>query len=184
MLINSFSLRYTLQKYAITCEEHFSLSPLSLNFSKITVGTSRHPYWVTSTHGGIHSFVPSVTQPDLIVLQPGRTRTGGTIGWSGSLHSHTSLGASPRKIRLIECNAKCRYLKSLPVKGLCGRCFFCLSPPPLLWPHIPQLTHCIREYSILIHKGKERRGGQLTREKVRGAKIPTWLTVSPVYKLY
>jgi hypothetical protein len=30
---------------------------------------------------------------------------------------------SRRKIRLIECNAKCRYLKNWPVKGLCGRCF-------------------------------------------------------------
>ncbi len=31
-----------------------------------------------------------------------------------------------RKIRLIECNAKCRYLKNWPVTGLCGRCFICL----------------------------------------------------------
>jgi hypothetical protein len=35
------------------------------------------------------------------------------------------------------------------------------SPPPLR-----ALTHCIRVYSILIHTGK---GGELTREKVRGA---------------
>ncbi len=34
-----------------------------------------------------------------------------------------------RKIILIESNAKCRHLKYLPVKGLCGRC---LRPPPLL----------------------------------------------------
>jgi hypothetical protein len=27
-----------------------------------------------------------------------------------------------RKIRLIEGNAKCRHLKNLIVKGLCGRC--------------------------------------------------------------
>ena len=37
-----------------------------------------------------------------------------------------------RKIRLIESNVKCRYLKNWPVKGLCGRCFICLRPPPLL----------------------------------------------------
>jgi hypothetical protein len=42
-----------------------------------------------------------------------------------------------RKIRLIECIAKCRYLKNLSVKGLCGRCFSCLRPPPPLWPHTP-----------------------------------------------
>ncbi len=29
-----------------------------------------------------------------------------------------------RKIRLIECNAKCHHLKNWPVKGLCGRCLF------------------------------------------------------------
>ncbi len=35
-----------------------------------------------------------------------------------------------RKIRLIESNAKCRYLKIWPVNGLCGSCFICLRPPP------------------------------------------------------
>jgi hypothetical protein len=33
-----------------------------------------------------------------------------------------------RKVRLIECNAKCHYLK----KGLCGSGFLCLKPPPFL----------------------------------------------------
>jgi hypothetical protein len=33
-----------------------------------------------------------------------------------------------RKIRLIESNAKCRLVRNLPVKGLCGRC---LSVCPL-----------------------------------------------------
>jgi hypothetical protein len=28
---------------------------------------------------------------------------------------------SHRKIRLIEGNAKCRHLKNIPAKGLCGR---------------------------------------------------------------
>jgi hypothetical protein len=36
-----------------------------------------------------------------------------------------------RKIRMIECNVKCRYLEKLK-KGLCGRCFICLRPPPPL----------------------------------------------------
>jgi hypothetical protein len=89
-----------------------------------------------------------------------------------------------RKIRLIESNAKCRYLKNRPVKGLWGRCFICLPilPPP------PYTLYSIRVNSILIQTGKG--GVELTREKVRGAvvhnrpKIPTWLTASPVYKLY
>jgi hypothetical protein len=53
-----------------------------------------------------------------------------------------------RKIRLIESNAKCRYLKNWHVKGICGRCFIFLRLPPLLWPHTTPLSHCIRVYSI------------------------------------
>jgi hypothetical protein len=37
-----------------------------------------------------------------------------------------------RKIRLIESNAKCCYLKKLTYKGTCGRCSICLRSPPLL----------------------------------------------------
>jgi hypothetical protein len=44
-----------------------------------------------------------------------------------------------RKIRLIESNEKCRYLKKLTWKGTLRQVFY-LSPP---------LTHCIRVYSIL-----------------------------------
>ncbi len=81
-----------------------------------------------------------------------------------------------RKIRLIESNAKYRYLKKLPVKGLCGRCFICLRPRPLLWgrgppmtPYSPPPLHTVYVYtSILIHTGKGE-GGELTREKGRGA---------------
>ncbi len=50
-----------------------------------------------------------------------------------------------RKIRQRESNAIYRNLKNWPVKGLCGRCFICLRPPPLLWPHTPfPLTQCTR----------------------------------------
>jgi hypothetical protein len=38
-------------------------------------------------------------------------------------HWHYKGGKKLRKIRLIECNAKCSYLKNLPVKGFCARCF-------------------------------------------------------------
>jgi hypothetical protein len=37
-----------------------------------------------------------------------------------------------RKIRLIECNAKCRYLNKLTSKGTLWQVFICLRPPPLL----------------------------------------------------
>ncbi len=97
-----------------------------------------------------------------------------------------------RKIRLIEGNAKCRHLKKWTCKGTCGRCCdFCLRPRT---PYPPSpLTYCIRVYSILIHTEKGWEGGELSREKVRvaalhmqswGSKIPTWLTVSAVCKLW
>jgi hypothetical protein len=72
--------------------------------------------------------------------------------------------------------------------------FICLRPKT---PYLPPPTytlysvqHTVRVYIKLNHTGKGG-GGSGTREKVRGAtvhkagsKIPTWLTVSPVYKLY
>ncbi len=106
------------------------------------------------------------------------------------------LPGRPRKIRLIGSYAKCRYLKKLACKGtlrqvfflseaptthytlynkgLCGRCFICLRPPP------HPFTHCIRVFSILIHIGKGGGGGaELTREKVRGANsLQSWSTIS------
>ncbi len=77
--------------------------------------------------------------------------------------------------------------KNWLLKGLCSRCFICVRPPPLLWPHTPPLTHCIRVYSIPTYSHRKG-GGPNQREDYRGnrsqsrSKIPTWLTVSPVYK--
>jgi hypothetical protein len=57
-------------------------------------------------------------------------------------------------------------------------------------PIPPPFTHCMRVYSILIHRGKGGGGGELNqRECKRGNSslscvvIPTGLNVSPVYKL-
>ncbi len=73
-----------------------------------------------------------------------------------------------RKIRLIECNAKCRYLKNFwPVKGLCGIYLSAWGQEP----HPSPLTHCILVYGILVHTGKGGGGGELTREKVRGTML-------------
>jgi hypothetical protein len=68
-----------------------------------------------------------------------------------------------RNIKLIECNAKCRYLKSktLTCKGTLRQVFY-LSEAPY-----PPVTPYPTVYSILIHTGKWE-GGELTREKVRG----------------
>jgi hypothetical protein len=51
--------------------------------------------------------------------------------------------------RLIKINAKCRYEKNWPVERLCGRCFICLRPPLLLWPHIP-IKEKVR--GAIVHK--------------------------------
>jgi hypothetical protein len=76
-------------------------------------------------------------------------------------------------------------LNSGTVKGLSDRCFICLRPPPLLWPHTP-LTHCIHVYSILTHTGKgggraNQRKGYSGNSSQSRSKIPTWLTVSPLF---
>jgi hypothetical protein len=98
--------------------------------------------------------------------------------------SCSSMRVSCRKIRLIEGNAKCRHLKNLTVKVLCGRCLSIWGPGP---PNPLPLTNCIRVYSKLIHTGKG--GESWTREKGRGervhkagSKIPTLMFVSLVYK--
>jgi hypothetical protein len=62
-------------------------------------------------------------------------------------------------------------LKNRPVKGLCGRCFICLRPPPLLlYDHIFPLLHKGYVYTVYLftqERGGE--GGELTKVKVRGA---------------
>ncbi len=86
-------------------------------------------------------------------------------------------------------HAKCRHVKNWPVKGLCGRCLFVWFPEP----HPPPPTHCLCLYKNIQYTYSNREGGgeSWTREKGSGAtvykarsKIPTWLTVSPVYKLW
>jgi hypothetical protein len=73
--------------------------------------------------------------------------------------------------------------KKRPAKGLCGQVFICLGPRT---PK-PPLKPFIRGYSILIHT--ERGGGVERETRLEGQqftqmdrKIPTWLTISPVYK--
>jgi hypothetical protein len=86
--------------------------------------------------------------------------------------------------RLMEGNAKCPHLKNLLVEGLCGRCLSAWGPEI----HTPP-SHCKSVNSIHIHTGK--RGESWTREKGKGttvhkagSKIPTWLTLSQVYKFW
>ncbi len=55
-------------------------------------------------------------------------------------------GLGRRKVRLIECNAKCRYLKNLPAKGLYT------------------LYTCVRVFSIHTRKGKGG-GGRRTNQR-------------------
>ena len=55
-------------------------------------------------------------------------------------------------------------------KGTLRQVFYLSEAPPSYDPILPSpLTHCIRVYSTLIHTRKGGGGGELTREKVRGA---------------
>jgi hypothetical protein len=102
-----------------------------------------------------------------------RLHSNGTSRNSSSGYTFYAHCSNLRKIGLIESLTKCRYLKNLPVKVY----YLSEAPSPPMTPYsLPPL-----------HTG----GGELTREKVRGAivhkagrKYHQLLTVSPVYKLY
>ncbi len=88
----------------------------------------------------------------------------GYKGWAAVMELEERLVR--RKIRPIECNAKCRYLKKT-CRGTLRQVFYqSETPSPSMTAYCP-LTHCtsIRVYSVLIHTGKGG-GGELTREKV------------------
>ncbi len=75
-------------------------------------------------------------------------------------------------IKYIDNKAKCRHLKQLIFKGTLLQFFLCVwGPPTLLVPHSPRPLHTLYVYCtcILIHTG---------------SKIPLWLNISPVYKLW
>ncbi len=76
-----------------------------------------------------------------------------------------------RKIRLLECNAKCRYLKKLTCRGTLGQVFYLSEAPSLpMTPYSP-LTRIHVENVYLFTQVRWGRGVELTREKVRGAII-------------
>jgi hypothetical protein len=87
-----------------------------------------------------------------------------------------------REIRLIECNAKCRYLKRLTCRGTLRQVFYLSeTPTPPMTPYSPPPLHTIYVYTVYCtYTHRRGRGGEQTREKVRGAivhkacrKIPT-----------
>jgi hypothetical protein len=87
-----------------------------------------------------------------------------------------------RKIRLIESNAKCRYLKQFTCKRTFRQVFYLSEAPfPPTTTCIP-LTRCIRvyKYTYSHREGVEGEGRELAKEKVRRgnsfqsrSKIPT-----------
>ncbi len=88
-----------------------------------------------------------------------------------------------RKIRLIESNAKCRYLKKLTCKGTLWQVFYLSeSPCPPMTPYSRPL-HTVYVYTVYLFT-QGRGGGKLTNSSQNRSKILIWLTVSPFYKLY
>ena len=70
-----------------------------------------------------------------------------------------------RKIRLIESNAKCRYLKNWLVKGLCGRCVS-LWGPLLSYDPILRTPPPYTLYTCIQHIYSPREGvGRANQEK-------------------
>jgi hypothetical protein len=92
------------------------------------------------------------------------------------------------QIRLPEGNAKCCHLKQFTCKDTLRQVFICLRPRTPYPPSPPYTLYVQYTYS---HREGGRRGESWTREKVReatvhkaGSKIPIWLTLSPVNKLW
>ncbi len=77
---------------------------------------------------------------------------GGRGGGLAAPHSGstTEKGGSHGLINFIDTNAKCRHLKKLPVKGLCGSCLSFLGPSPLMtiYPPLQRILY------VLIRTGK------------------------------
>ncbi len=77
-------------------------------------------------------------------------------------------------------------IKKSTCKGTLRDVFICLR---LRNPYPPPPIHTVSVHTVYLFT--QGRGGELTRDKIRGAtvhkagsNIPTWLTVSPVYKLW
>jgi len=70
-----------------------------------------------------------------------------------------------RKIRLIEGNAKCRHLRKLTCKGTLRQVFIC----PKAQNPIPYLPNTL--FACILYTYSHREGGELNREKGRGAVV-------------
>jgi hypothetical protein len=76
-----------------------------------------------------------------------------------------------RKIRLIECNAKCCYIKKLTCKGTLRQVFYLSEAPSpaMTLPYTPPpLTHCIGVYTQYTYSHKEGGGGSLPENRLEG----------------
>ncbi len=60
-------------------------------------------------------------------------------------------------------------LKKKPVKGLCGRCWSVLRPPPLLWPQTPPPPYTLYTCVLYTHSHREwREGGMKPERRLEG----------------
>jgi hypothetical protein len=81
-----------------------------------------------------------------------------------------------RMIRLVESNAKCRYLKKLTRKGTLRQVFYLSrGPSPPMTPYAPPPLHTVYVYSLyLFIQGRVGRANQREGAIVHivGSKIP------------
>ncbi len=88
-----------------------------------------------------------------------RTPSQANIGKASTCHIERNKG---KKIRLIENNAKCRYIKKLTCNGTLRQVFYLSEAPLLSYDPIlpPPFTHCILVYKY--NYSHREGGGALT----------------------
>ncbi len=74
------------------------------------------------------------------------------------------MGRRRRKIRLIESNAKCHYLKKFTCKGTLRQVFYLSEAPPLLCPQTPPPLHTACVYTV--------QGCESRRQTISSLSIP------------
>ncbi len=91
----------------------------------------------------------------------------------GSPAQGNTAGGPRGLINQIDTKAKCRHLKNLPVKRLCGRSLPDWGPLPPMAPRPPLLHTVYVCIGYLFTQGRKEGGGgeRWTREKVRGATV-------------
>ncbi len=133
--------------------------------------TTSTTYHVTCREEGQHTQTNTNARPYVIILN-------NSYWLIGTFHHGPNIYKDTKPLMSA-------FLKNWPVKVLGGRCLPFWGPRS---PPLSPVTRCMNTYNILhtpvlMHTGRGGGVGEPVRrlEERKGSKIPTWLTVSPVY---